>query len=96
MTSPEDLPGRFRLRDAAISWREVDGEVIALDVESGEYLSLNGSGRILWMALVEPVSIEELGKLLTEQFGVSADIASADASAFVSDLVERSLLDEVA
>jgi hypothetical protein len=96
MTSPEAASGRYRLRDGAVSWRDVDGEVIALDIGSGEYLSLNGTGRILWMALVEPVSVEELGSLLTEAFDVSEDIATADASAFVADLADRSLLDEVA
>ena len=96
MTSPEAESGRFRLRDAAVSWRDVDGEVIALDVESGEYLSLNGSGRVLWLALVEPVSLDELGTLLVETFGVSEALGRADASTFIADLDQRALLDEVA
>lgn len=96
MTSPGAPDCRYRLRDAAVSWRDVDGEVIALDVGSGEYLSLNGSGRALWMALVEPTSVEELGAVLTEAFDVSEEVAAADPRAFVADLLDRSLLDEVA
>ena len=96
MTSPEVEIGRYRLRDAAVSWRDVDGEVVALDIESGEYLSLNGSGRVLWLALVEPVSMDELGALLVETFGISESLGRADASVFVADLESRALVDEVA
>jgi len=96
VTSPEVEFGRYRLRDGAVSWRDVDGEVIALDIESGEYLSLNGSGRVLWLALIEPASVDELGALLVETFGISEALGLADASTFVADLERRALLDEVA
>ena len=54
------------------------------------------SGRVLWLALVEPTSVDELGALLVETFGISEALGRADASDFIADLEHRALLDEVA
>jgi hypothetical protein len=94
---PVPAPGsaqlRFRPRDGAVSWRDVDGEIIALDVESGVYISLNGSGRVLWMALVESASVDELTALLVSTFGITDDEAMAGATDFLDDLMSRSLIE---
>ena len=37
----------LRLNETAVSWREVDGEIIALQHQSSEYLSTKGSGALL-------------------------------------------------
>jgi len=83
---------RFTLCDAAV-WRDVDGEIVALDVESGSYFSLNGSGRLLWLALLEPRSTGALAGVLAESFGIPNEQAQSDAAAFVGDLVERGLVE---
>ena len=96
MSSPEANERQFTLRDVAVSWRDVDGEIIALDVESGAYLMLEGSGRLLWLALVEPVSRADLAGLLQDEFDIPNERAVADVAVFVEDLVERGLVEAVA
>jgi hypothetical protein len=54
-----------------VVWREVDGEVIVLEMESGTYLNLNGSARVLWIALQRPVTVDDLISLLLESFDIS-------------------------
>ena len=95
MISPEAEARAVKLCDAAVSWRDVDGEIVALDIESGAYLTLNGSGRLLWLALVEPSSIEALSELLMSTYGIEADRARSDALAFVDDLTGRNLIESV-
>jgi hypothetical protein len=87
---------KYALRPSAVSWLDVDGEIVAFDVGSGSYLSLNGSGRLLWQALVEPTSVEELVQSLRASFAISEEQAEADAVAFVEDLVERQLVEALA
>ena len=65
----------LRLNTDAVSWREVDGEVIALRHASSEYLSTNGTGTIVWKALVPGASRPELVALLVAEFGIEADRA---------------------
>ncbi len=70
MISPEAQSEVFKTDDAAVSWRDIDGEIVALDISSGAYFTLNGSGRLLWMALVEPTSVKDLSALLVSTFEI--------------------------
>ena len=41
----------LRLRPEAVHFREVDGEIVAVDVAGGEYVAVNRSGSMLWSGL---------------------------------------------
>ena len=82
---------QYVLRSDAVSWREVDGEIVALDIASGAYFSVNGAGRVLWKSLVDPVSVDDLAIALSESFSIPKEQAASDAAAFVDDLLERQL-----
>jgi len=84
----------FRFRRDDVVWRDVDGEIIVLEVESGMYLNLNRSACVLWKALDEPVSVMGLVDLLVKSFGVSEAQAATDVHAFLEDLDRRSLLEQ--
>jgi hypothetical protein len=85
--------GKFCLNQAAVSWRDVDGDIVALDVASGAYFTINGSGRVLWTALVESASADDLTELLISTFGIAEEQARVDATAFLEDLSSRSLIE---
>jgi Coenzyme PQQ synthesis protein D (PqqD) len=82
----------LRLNETALSWREVDGEVIALQHESSEYLSTNGTGALLWKSLAAGASRDELIGLLVSEFGVDKGRATADTDAFLDALSAQGLL----
>jgi hypothetical protein len=88
--------GRFEVRFDGFVWREVDDEIILLEMETGSYLNLNGSARVLWNALAESASEEELSAALVEAFGVDHDQATSDARAFLAELSRRSMIQPVA
>ena len=69
--------------------------MIVLEMESGVYLNLNGSARVLWKALSESASVEDLAGSLVESFGVSLEQARSDARVFLDDLMQRSLVESV-
>jgi hypothetical protein len=84
---------QYVLRTAAVSWRDVDGEVVALDIASGAYFSMNGAGRLLWMALVESASVDDLTRALRDSYAIPKERAESDAVAFVEDLIDRQLVE---
>jgi len=86
----------LRLKADALAWRHVDGEVIAVDLQSSTYLSAVGSGALLWQALAVGATRDILVDLLTDEFGIERDRAAVDVDAFVADLADRKLLDEAA
>ncbi|HEV2810942.1 MAG TPA: PqqD family protein [Acidimicrobiales bacterium] len=91
----EDRPagGPLRLRPDAVDWREVEGEVVALDRISSTYLAINAAGAALWPALVRGTDQNELVALLLAEFTVDEARAWADVEAFVSMLARRDLLE---
>jgi len=82
----------IRLNSNAVSWREVDGEVIALGYESSSYLATNASGALLWKSLAEGTSREALIALLVDDYDVEETHAQADVDAFLNSLAAQGLL----
>lgn len=82
----------LRLRADAVLFREVEGEIVAVDVAGGEYFAVNRAGAELWPALVEGATLEELEERLVARFRISTEQATADAAAFVAALDARDLL----
>ena len=83
----------LRLRDEGLVWREIDGELVVLDVEQSVYLASNETGTLLWRALAEGTTHEQLVQLLVTHVDVPVDIATGDVDAFLVQLRERGVLD---
>jgi coenzyme PQQ synthesis protein D (PqqD) len=83
----------LKLRHEGVAWKEVDGEVVALDEHGAVYLAANPAGAVLWRALAGGTTHEGLVADLVAEFGIPTDRADADVGAFLGDLRERGLLD---
>jgi hypothetical protein len=88
------MGAELKLRREAVEWREVDGEVLALDVGASEYLSTNRTGTRLWQALAAGSDRPALVAMLVDAFEVDDRTASQDVDRFVAALRRRDLLDE--
>jgi hypothetical protein len=82
----------LRLRVTGLEWREVEGEVVALDAIGSQYLGVNATGGLLWSRLGAGVTREELIELLVEECGATSVQASRDVDAFLEDLRLHRLL----
>jgi len=56
-------------------------------------MTLNKTGKVLFTALQEEKTIDELLSLITNQFDISTEVALKDIIAFVSTLSEHHLLE---
>jgi hypothetical protein len=83
----------LRLQKQQLEWREVDGEVIALERKQSAYLAANQSGTVLWRALADGTSEVEMVRLLMSQYDIDADTARTDVDGFVSNLDQMGLLE---
>jgi hypothetical protein len=82
----------LRLR-SGLTWREIDGELVAVDAVKSTYLSANVAGSFLWKALAEGTNKEALTDRLVERYGIDRDAAAADVDRFVDELREQGLLE---
>ncbi len=83
----------FRLRSEGLEWRQVEGEIIALDVATSRYLSVNRTGAVLWSDLATGASREDLVSRLVDEFGVDRETATEHLDAFLGSLAEENLLE---
>jgi len=82
----------LRLRHEGVAWKDVDGEVVALDERAAVYLAANPAGAMLWRALAAGTTRPELVRELMGAYGIAEARATADTDAFLADLDERGLL----
>ena len=82
----------LKLRQADVHWREIDGEIIALEARSSRYLAANGAGAVLWRALLDGTTRDGLADELVRRYGIDRERAVADADRFLDTLVEMDLL----
>ena len=83
---------KFRLREDDLVWREVEDEVIILDMRASVYASVNEAGRVLWLKLAEGASLDELTGELVRQYELNEADATRDAEAFLQSLRDQDLL----
>ena len=84
----------LRLRDRNLSWREIDEEILVLDLEAAAYISVQGAGRTLWPLLVTGATRSQLVTALTAKYEIDDEVAVRDVDLFVADLKERGLIDQ--
>ncbi|SDF65124.1 Coenzyme PQQ synthesis protein D (PqqD) [Blastococcus aurantiacus] len=84
----------IRLRQGAVTWHEADGEVIALDLQSSDYLGVNPAGAALWTRLVDGATEAELIETLRSRYELDHERAAADVKSFLGEARTRGLLEE--
>lgn len=75
--------------------RDLDGEAVLLDLRSGRYFGLNGTGAFVWQQLKDGLEREEIAHALTDEYEVDIKTARADVSVFIDTLIERGLIRRV-
>ena len=83
----------IRLKREAVEWREVDGEIVVLDMNAAEYLRANSAGVTLWPALAEGTTRDALVARLVDAHGIDSETAERDVDTFLDALTQRGLLE---
>lgn len=89
----------LRLDDSRVSWRCVDDDIVAIDLQTSEYITVNASGRALWLSLAAGTNEDSLIAVLQAealQANAVLDDASArrDVGAFLAAMRVRGLITE--
>jgi hypothetical protein len=82
----------IRLRESDLAWREIEGQIVAIDLSSSTYLAVNRSGTVLWPMLVAGTTKDALASALVQAFTLDDEAARRDVEAFLGELRDRRLL----
>ena len=74
---------------------DVNGEIVALNVEQGQCYGLNSVASEIWRMLEEPKSIDEICVKLTEDYDVDAAICRSEVLTLLSQLEDEGLIKQL-
>lgn len=83
---------QIRVDESRALAREVEGEIVILDMETQRYIGGNSSVAVLWPLLERGTSETELAQALREKFGIGEEQATRDIEAFLASLGDLGLL----
>jgi hypothetical protein len=84
---------RLQLRRDGLHWVEADGEIVALDDRSMQYLGANPVGALIWRELVDGTTRDALIARVVGEFEVDESTAGTDVDAFLAQMSTLGLLD---
>ena len=74
-----------------IVWNVVDGEALLLDIETGEYFSLNPVATEIWTMLSDGQSRDTIAITLGEKYEVAPPVIAADIDELLTELSQAGL-----
>jgi hypothetical protein len=94
------MPARRFERDPAIVTRRIGDEIVLVPVRAStgamsEIFALNETAALVWNALAQAQSIEDLSTLMVNEFAIEAGAAQADIVELLDLLIEAQVIREV-
>lgn len=83
------------MRNENIPTGEIDGELVALDVDQGDCFGMDRVGAAIWKLADCPRTVGEIADTLVETHDVERSRCLAEIMPFVGELVEAGLLRRV-
>lgn len=92
----DESAGKATFRPSSdVSWRDVQGELVVLNLKTGDYHVFNEVGRKVWLEIVEGHCIEETVATLIGEYEAERAAVDSDVAGLVEALVEKGLLERV-
>jgi hypothetical protein len=88
----DDTGRKLQLKVDDVVWREVEDELVVLELSTSTYVTLNGSAKFLWETLADGSTLDKLVSSLVGRYSISPEQARSDIEAFIAALDERELI----
>jgi hypothetical protein len=82
------LPERF-------SETAIDDEIVVMQLDTGVFFSLSGTGRAIWLLLDGTRDRAALLAALAESYDQTADELAPEVDAFIAQLIEAGLIEAI-
>lgn len=84
--------GNFELSPSAV-FRQIDDQIIALNLETGEYFTMNEMAARMWQVLTRTGSVEATVQAIVSEYDAGANDVRRDLQELIGDLTRHGLLD---
>jgi hypothetical protein len=80
-------------RRAGLNAVPMNGELVMMGLDQGEYYGLREVAASIWTHLSEPRTVDELCALVASEYEISAENCRPDIETFLGELVDKRLVD---
>jgi hypothetical protein len=80
-------------RNADLLSVEMDGDLVMMSIESGNYFGVSGIGPRVWDLLESPRRFGDLVSSVVDEYEVDAETAASDLSTFLGKLEENGMIE---
>jgi hypothetical protein len=91
-TKTEIGPDTVLQRKPDLLFNEIDGEVVMLSIENGEYYGMDKVGSRIWTLLEKPISFQNLVSILIEEYDISPNSCENDTKEFLLGLLSKNII----
>lgn len=74
---------------------EIDGEILMMSVEDGQYFGMDNVAVVIWKFLAKPKSFTEIRNMVANHFDVPKEKCEQDIEVFLIDLINNKLIVKV-
>ena len=85
-------PDTVLQRKQDILFNKVDGEVVMLSIENGEYYGMDKVGSRIWELLEYPIKLHQIISILLNEFLVSYEICLSETVKYLNQLINKNLI----
>lgn len=76
----------------SVVFRELDGEAVILNLDTGTYFGLDDVGTCIWQRLDRRESVDAVVAALVAEYDVAPETARADVDRLIAQLIDKGLL----
>lgn len=85
----------FVTRNPDLIAADIDGDVVMMGIEQGEYYGITGVGSRVWELLAAPITIENIAQVISTEYDTEEAACLADMKKFIDELIELDLVSVV-
>jgi hypothetical protein len=85
---------RFRVNEPSVLFESFDEEIVAVNLDTGNYYSISKTGPMIWMDAVDGFSMQEIVDRVRSRYTGERDAIAAEVGAFIDRLLSSELLVE--
>lgn len=71
---------------------ELDGEIVMMSLEQGQYFGLDSIGSRIWALIEAPTQVSNIIDTLLNEYNVSRDACEKDVLALLNKLSEKNII----
>ena len=80
------------MRNSDMLTSKMDGEIVMMSIENGEYYGLDLIGSKIWELMENPLQVNEIIEQLLAEYDVDPEECSKDTIEFLRALTDRNLI----